>query len=149
MSDITLEGCVEMLKEREDEIERLSEIIEEVSEQKNSPCGDALEKLWQDVMPKGYGDWEYPGMAYRHLKAEFNDKDTEIERLREWKEGVEGLLGQRGIENVSAMLGIMRAARQWHNRAIGGQAAPVGDLSRAVQAYEDMVASRALEADDG
>ncbi len=46
----------------------------EVSE--SNPCADALEDLWRDVLlardPK-YGDWEYPGMAYRHLLAEFYD----------------------------------------------------------------------------
>jgi hypothetical protein len=67
--------------EVEQRIEKLEEIIEEVSEQKNSPCGDALDKLWQDIMPHDYGDWEYPGMAYRHLKAEFDDKQKRIEEL--------------------------------------------------------------------
>lgn len=41
-----------------------------------NPCADALDLLWRDVIlahKPEYGDWEYPGFAYRHLLAEFND----------------------------------------------------------------------------
>lgn len=42
----------------------------------NAPCGEALDQLWREVIlsknPE-YGDWEYPGQAYRHLKKEFEE----------------------------------------------------------------------------
>lgn len=40
------------------------------------PCCDSLDLLWREVILSkypDYGDWEYPGQAYRHLKAEFED----------------------------------------------------------------------------
>jgi len=51
----------------------------------NDACGDALEKLWQEVIiahKPDYGDWPYPGFAYRHLLAEFNDLRAERTALR-------------------------------------------------------------------
>lgn len=54
------------------EVERAAAIREEL---KNEPCGDALDLLWKEIILSrnpNYGDWEYPGMAYRHLKAEFD-----------------------------------------------------------------------------
>lgn len=42
----------------------------------NAPCGEALDQLWREVIiskhPE-YGDWEYPGQAYRHLAKEFEE----------------------------------------------------------------------------
>lgn len=41
----------------------------------NDACGDALQKLWDHIIVArrpDYGDWEYPGQAYRHIKAEFD-----------------------------------------------------------------------------
>jgi hypothetical protein len=62
-------------------------------EARDNPCADALDKLWRDVIlvhkPK-YGDWDYPGMAYRHLLAEFNElrgklagAQAELQQLRQ------------------------------------------------------------------
>lgn len=45
-------------------------------ERGNKPSADALDLLWKEVIlahKPNYGDWEYPGQAYRHLLAEFND----------------------------------------------------------------------------
>jgi hypothetical protein len=42
----------------------------------SSPTADALNKLWQDIILKrkpDYGDWEYPGQAYRHLLTEYEE----------------------------------------------------------------------------
>jgi hypothetical protein len=42
----------------------------------DNPAADALDKLWRDIIlvrRPSYGDWEYPGQAYRHLLAEFNE----------------------------------------------------------------------------
>lgn len=42
----------------------------------NVPAAQAIDDLWREVilgkMP-GYGDWEYPGQAYRHLVAEYRE----------------------------------------------------------------------------
>ena len=50
----------------------------------NAPCADAIDKLWKGIVlarDPNYGDWEYPGQAYRHLLAEYNDLKTENERM--------------------------------------------------------------------
>ena len=58
----------------------------------DNPCADALNLLWRDIIiarnPK-YGDWEYPGQAYRHLLAEHKEvieraekAEAEAARLR-------------------------------------------------------------------
>ena len=50
-----------------------------------SPCAKALDDLWKHVILSGkpdYGDWEYPGQAYRHLAAEFDALRAENERMR-------------------------------------------------------------------
>ncbi len=42
----------------------------------NAPCGEALDQLWREVITSQhpeYGDWEYPGQAYRHLMAEYRE----------------------------------------------------------------------------
>lgn len=50
--------------------------LQDMLKQHNDACADALDKLWREVIlshrPQ-YGDWSYPGEAYRHLKAEFDD----------------------------------------------------------------------------
>lgn len=46
-------------------------------------CADALELLWKEIIiarNPDYGEWEYPGQAYRHLKAEFDEQEKKIER---------------------------------------------------------------------
>jgi cell division protein FtsB len=61
------------------------EEIEALQKKTNHPCGDALDKLWKEVLIRrkpSYGDWEYPGEAYRHLKAEFEEIEAEVERLK-------------------------------------------------------------------
>lgn len=52
----------------------------------NVPCGHAIDLLWKDIIlskDPNYGDWEYPGQAYRHLLAEYRDLQEENRRLRE------------------------------------------------------------------
>lgn len=42
----------------------------------NVASAQALDLLWQDIIlsrDPNYGDWEYPGQAYRHLLAEYRD----------------------------------------------------------------------------
>ena len=68
------------LEARVKELEEQQKDLIEASEQKNTPCGDAIDLLWKEIIlakdPK-YGDWEYPGQAYRHLKAEYDDRVKE------------------------------------------------------------------------
>ena len=43
------------------------------AEIRECPSGDALDKLWAEIILKRkptYGDWEYPGQAYRHIVLE-------------------------------------------------------------------------------
>lgn len=54
-------------------------------ERQNLPCGDALDKLWKDILlarNPNYGDWEYPAQAYRHIRDEFNDQEKVVAALR-------------------------------------------------------------------
>lgn len=53
----------------------------------NDACGDALQKLWDEIIVARrptYGDWEYPGVAYRHLKLEFDDIAGAAKELSEY-----------------------------------------------------------------
>lgn len=48
-------------------------------------CADAIEKLWQEMIiarNPGYGEWEYPGQAYRHIKAEYDDVVAKLARVK-------------------------------------------------------------------
>ena len=66
------------------QVKELEDRIQDKEDKFNAPCAYALEKLWQDIMPEGYGDWEYPAQAYRHLKAEFDDKQKREEELEQY-----------------------------------------------------------------
>lgn len=58
----------------------------------NTPCGNALDKLWRDIILKenpNYGDWEYPDMAYRHLLAHYVGLANENKLLRQQNERLE------------------------------------------------------------
>jgi len=59
----------------------------EAAECGNGPCGDALDALWDDIIlahKPNYGEWEYPGMAARHITAAFYDLRADNARLRGW-----------------------------------------------------------------
>ena len=46
----------------------------------NMAAAKALDNLWKDIIIKeypDYGDWDYPGMAYRHIMAEIQKNLTE------------------------------------------------------------------------
>ena len=52
----------------------------------NTPCGEVLDWLWKEMIlaeNPDYGDWEYPGMAYRHLLARYVSILDENKRLKE------------------------------------------------------------------
>lgn len=55
-------------------------------EHRSDASTQALDRLWKEIILSkypDYGDWEYPGQAYRHIKAEFDDLKREIAELRE------------------------------------------------------------------
>jgi hypothetical protein len=90
------------LAEKDQRIEELEEKLQSRIDKVDLPCGDALEQLWQKIMPENYGDWEYPGMAYRHLLAEFQDRDKRIAeleaRIKRGQRRVDLLSGKRITE---------------------------------------------------
>lgn len=73
-----------------------SQVVKSISEELNAVKGelkdrsdaatDALDLLWKEVIyarnGEEYEPWEYPGQAYRHLKAEFDELLRELEALR-------------------------------------------------------------------
>lgn len=76
-----------------------------------------------------------------------DDAADEIVQLQQWKDDVEDFLGQRGIENLRAMLDIIDAARKWERWMVDGavysrELDARKELHSAVQAYEDMVKGR-------
>jgi hypothetical protein len=63
---------------------RAAELAEEL-DARSDASGDALNCLWKEVIlakAPDYGDWEYPGQAYRHLIAEFNALRAELDETR-------------------------------------------------------------------
>lgn len=76
---------IHALKKRIATLEQEIEQERKAGEQRNTACGDALEKLWQEIIiakSPDYGEWEYPGQAYRHLKAEYDDQQKRIAELK-------------------------------------------------------------------
>jgi uncharacterized Zn finger protein (UPF0148 family) len=68
-------------KELHDAHAVLSERIDAI----NIPCVHALEAIWSDLLLKskpGYGPWEYPMQAARHIIAEFNELKAELDDYR-------------------------------------------------------------------
>lgn len=61
---------VELAEAKENEAKLHQEL-----EEKNYACGDVLDKLWKEYVAddESYGDWEYPGQVYRHIKAVLED----------------------------------------------------------------------------
>jgi len=55
------------------EVKEIGELLQKGIDKINFPCCEALDWLWERMMPKGYGGWEYPAQAGRHLLAEFEE----------------------------------------------------------------------------
>ncbi len=57
--------------------------IDEACKRYNNPCAEMLDLLWKEIIlarkPK-YGDWEYPGFAYRHLMCEIEEMVQEAKQ---------------------------------------------------------------------
>lgn len=78
---VQIEELASMAERMEAQALEIAKLRKELT---NDACGDALEKLWQEIIvarrPK-YGDWEYPGQAYRHLKAEYDELRKQVAAL--------------------------------------------------------------------
>src|SRR5690242_10244679 len=79
-------ACHPGVPELVSEVRKLqAQVVKHREEITNDACGDALDRLWKDIIiarSPTYGDWEYPGQAYRHLKAEFEDLRKDRDRLQ-------------------------------------------------------------------
>lgn len=75
------------------------------------------------------------------------ESSAAVEAAARWREDVETLMGQQGLENLSTMLKILEAAREWgKERGTSGGSFAVSDkLLAATRAYEDMVLRRGEE----
>lgn len=70
-----------IIKEHQQRVKELEDEIQAGWDRVNTPCGDALDKLWKAIMSSTYGDWEYPGQAYRHLLCVYNEQNAKIKEL--------------------------------------------------------------------
>ena len=55
--------------------------LETERDKREAACADALEKLWREIVVArcpDYGDWEYPGQAYRHIKAVVDELEQKL-----------------------------------------------------------------------
>jgi len=69
-----------MLEENDEYLETVEKLygasFKDIFNVVNAPCGEALDLMWRDIIlskDPNYGDWEYPGQAYRHLIAEYRE----------------------------------------------------------------------------
>ena len=73
------------LAEAEKRVEIADDAIASADERINQPCADAIDKLWKEILLRrrpNYGDWDYAGQAYRHIKAEFQEVETALRLSR-------------------------------------------------------------------
>jgi len=72
-------------------------LIAEVEEH-NCACGDALDSLWKEILINhpDYGDWTYPGEAYRHIKAEFDDLRKQLAASQAENTAIEEFIAEHG-----------------------------------------------------
>ena len=91
----TLRGVIGLL---EDDLRCLEAEMNEL----NMASADALTCLWEDIIllrKPDYGDWEYPGEAYRHLMIEIGEiveegRKAAVEELARWVR-IEEVRGRR------------------------------------------------------
>ena len=84
-----LKRLEDKITELEEENKQLVSEIERKTDRLNVPCGDALDKLWKDIMPPDYGDWEYAGQAYRHLLCVYREQNDKIKDLEKEIQGMD------------------------------------------------------------
>ena len=67
------------------ELQAENKLIREEMNTRNMASARALDELWAKIILKkspGYGDWEYPMQAMRHILCEFEELQAENKRLR-------------------------------------------------------------------
>lgn len=96
-----------------------------------SPSTDAIDDLWRDIILEthpDYGDWEYPGEAYRHILAEHKqalnlleqaarDRDAHAEMAAFWRsqytavmKALKALYGEVLMDNDTGLIAWMPSA---------------------------------------
>ena len=73
------EDVIRLRRERNEAVAEAKALEHELSGL-NAASADALECLWEDIVlsrKPEYGDWEYPGEAYRHIMLEIEEMISE------------------------------------------------------------------------
>lgn len=107
-------------KSRDEAFHRLEaekELLKDEMDGRNQAAANALDKLWKEILEKeypDYGDWEYPGMVYRHIVLEFKSLKAENKKLHQDKIDIHYyLMGTEDdrdtiLEEVFELLGYQR-----------------------------------------
>jgi len=98
-----LEACQQQLAEAEAK----KKLLVEALENHNDACGDALDGLWKDVILSAhseYGDWSYPGEAYRHIKAEFDTLREQLAEAGAKSSMLETMMGAEKVDMKNALI---------------------------------------------
>ena len=89
-------SCNEYKKMYVEKMEEVNRLHDEMDGH-NMAAAKALDKLWADIMLKrypDYGDWEYPGQAYRHILEAWTTLQAENKKLCEALEKLDLILGR-------------------------------------------------------
>jgi len=68
------------------ELQAENESLQEEIEHRNAASAQALNELWKKIILKkspGYGDWEYPMQAMRHIVCEFEELQAENDKMKQ------------------------------------------------------------------
>jgi len=74
-----MKSAHEELVEVKDELQSARDEFESV----NMAFASALNRLWEDLLPKSYGEWDYPNQAYRFIKEEVEKLRDELRELKQ------------------------------------------------------------------
>jgi len=88
------------------ELQKFVADLEAEIKERSDASTDGLNKLWQEVIlaaKPDYGDWEYPGQAYRHLKIEFDELKQRAEKAEARVADLEGGLRYIREHNIGAI----------------------------------------------
>jgi len=67
------------------ELQEEGKLLREEMETRNMASSKALDELWKEIILKkspGYGDWEYPMQAMRHIVCEFEELQAENVKMK-------------------------------------------------------------------
>ena len=103
----TLVAALEACQQQLAEAEAKKKLLVEALENHNDACGDALDGLWKDVILSAhseYGDWSYPGEAYRHIKAEFDTLREQLAEAEAKSSMLETMMGAEKVDMKNALI---------------------------------------------